>query len=471
MKNYKLAWRNIWRNRRRTLITVASVFFATFFALVMRSLQLGSYSHMFKNAIESYSGYIQVQQEDFWDNQTVDNCFETSPGLDSLLLSDPNVESLVPRFESFALASSGPLTKGVLVLGVDPQKEQEMNGLEDKIVRYRLTPEAIDRLKKRDDLPQKTKKILDLFENKSYSNDARLQLDLSVSDKEAAAILPIIKEESAFSNGRIKSGEPGAMIGDRLAGYLKLGIGDTIVLISQGYHGTTAAGKYAIKAIIRQPVPDIDSRVVYLPVDICQTLYNADSMLTSMVLMLKDTRDKSVDASMANLGNKISSPYRIIDWKKMNELMIQQMDADNKSGMIMIGILYLIIAFGVFGTVLMMTAERRREFGVLVAIGMQKKRLSGVLSLEMLYIGVLGIASGILAALPVIIFGYYNPIRFRGAMAKMWEDYGFDPVMAFSWIDNYFIWQAVIVAIIVLVAIIYPVGKIRRLEVINALKA
>ena len=52
----------------------------------------------------------------------------------------------------------------------------------------------------------------------------------------------------------------------------------------------------------------------------------------------------------------------------MNEVMVSQMDADNKSGMIMIGILYLVIAFGVFGTVLMLTAERRREFGVLVAI-------------------------------------------------------------------------------------------------------
>ena len=60
----------------------------------------------------------------------------------------------------------------------------------------------------------------------------------------------------------------------------------------------------------------------------------------------------------------------------MNKLMINQMDADSKSGMIMIIILYLVIAFGIFGTVLMMTAERRREFGVLVAIGMQKSKLA-----------------------------------------------------------------------------------------------
>src|SRR5512136_1349665 len=119
MKNYKIAWRNLWRNKRRTLITVASVFFAVFFALLMRSLQLGSYDHMFRNVIESYTGYIQVQHEDFKDDSSVDNAFDFTPGIQRVLMSDPNVTSIVPRFESFALASSGPLTKGVLVLGID----------------------------------------------------------------------------------------------------------------------------------------------------------------------------------------------------------------------------------------------------------------------------------------------------------------------------------------------------------------
>jgi len=147
MNNLKLAWRNLWRNRRRTLITSASIFFAVFFALVMRSLQLGSYDHMYKNAIESYSGYIQVQHKDFWDEKIVDNTFAYDQQLEQQLLADKNVEACIPRFESFALASNGPQTKGVLVMGVDPEKENHLSKVTDKMVKYRLSPEAIEKIR------------------------------------------------------------------------------------------------------------------------------------------------------------------------------------------------------------------------------------------------------------------------------------------------------------------------------------
>ena len=471
MNNFILAWRNLWRNRRRTMITSASVLFAVFFALLFRSLQLGSYDHMFRNAIETYTGYIQIQHRDFWDEKTVDNTFPYDSQKEQQLLSDENVVAAIPRFESFALASNGPQTKGVLVMGVDPEKEVHLSKVTDKMVKYRLTAESIEKISQDPNIPEKVKELALLFENAAYTTASRLQLDLGINDKDASQYMPSIERYAEFENGTIRMGEPGVWVGDKLSQYLQLGLGDTIVLISQGYHATTAAGKYEIKGIVKLPLPDLDNKIVYLPLDICQELYNAGGNLTSLALAVKDNDDKVIAETVARLSAVVTEDQKVMEWREMNEVMVSQMDADNKSGMIMIGILYLVIAFGVFGTVLMLTAERKREFGVLVAIGMQKKKLASIMTLEMLLIGMLGILAGAAVATLLILYGVEHPLIFKGEMAKMFEEYGMEPKMVFWSIDTYYIWQMVIVALMVFLALGYPIRKIFGMKVVNALRA
>jgi len=471
MNNLKLAWRNLWRNRRRTLITSASVLFAVFFALLFRSLQLGSYDHMYKNAIESYTGYIQVQHKDFWDEKIVDNTFPYDSQLEQQLLNDDNVVATIPRFESFALASNGPQTKGVLVMGIDPEKENHLSRVSDKMVKYRLTPETIEKIKQDPNITENVKELAFLFENSAYSNASRLQLDLGIKDKDAAEVMPAIERYTTFENGSIQMVEPGVWVGDKLSQYLQLGIGDTIVLISQGYHATTAAGKYEIKGIVKLPLPDIDNKIVYLPLDICQGLFNVEGNLTSLALAVNDNRDKTIEETVTRISAIVSENQKVMEWQEMNEVMVSQMDADDKGGQIMIGILYLVIAFGVFGTVLMLTAERKREFGVLVAIGMQKRKLASIMTLEMLLIGLLGILAGAIVASILILYGVEHPLIFKGETAKIFEEYGMEPKMVFWSIDTYYIWQIVIVAMMVLLAIGYPVRKIFGMKVVNALRA
>ena len=283
--------------------------------------------------------------------------------------------------------------------------------------------------------------------------------------------MPSIEQYARFENGSIQMGEAGAWVGDRLSQYLQLGIGDTIVLISQGYHATTAAGKFEIKGIVKLPLPDIDNKIVYLPLDICQGLFNAEGNLTSLALAVNENQDKSIARTVERISTLVSGDQKVMEWREMNEVMVSQMDADDKSGQIMLGILYLVIAFGIFGTVLMLTAERKREFGVLVAIGMQKKKLASIMTLEMLLIGLLGVLVGVAVASVFILYGVEHPLIFKGEMAKMFEEYGMEPKMAFWTIDSYYISQLVIVMVMVLLAIGYPLRKIFGMKVVNALRA
>jgi putative ABC transport system permease protein len=439
MKDYQLAWKNIWRNRRRTLITAASVFFAVFFALVMRSFQLGAYDRLFKNVIESYTGYLQLQHIDYFDDPNIDNSFE--------------------------------IDQGVIVLGIDPQEEDKVMSVKGKLVKYRLTPEVVESLQI-ETLPDKTKKLLDLFTNESYSSDARLMLDLSISDEDSTTILPVIRRQASFKNdylGGVKASE--VLIGDGLSEYLKAGVSDTIVLFGQGYHGTTAAGKYVVKGIIKLPSPDIDNVIVYIPIETARELYAASGMATSAVISLKSNSDDDISETGNRLKNIISEPMTIKTWQELNALLVNQMEADNRSGMIMIAVIYLVIAFGVFGTVLMMMAERRREFGMLVSIGMKKGKLAKVVSFEMLFIGLIGVVAGVIVSLPLVFYGNMHPLRFTGEFARMYEDYGFEPVMPTMLPDTFYIWQVVVVLIILVIAISFSTRKIFKLNVINALRA
>ncbi len=470
MTDSQLAWRNLWRNRKRTLITAASVFFAIFFALLMRSFQLGAYDAMFRNIIESYTGYLQLQHTDYFDDPVLDNAFEIDQSTLDKIKADPNVNDVVPRLESFSLAAVGSRTQGVMVMGIDPEGEDRVSGIRNKLVRYKLTGEAIEELKNAD-IPDRTKKLLDVFSNESYSSDGRLMLDLGISDEDTAGLLPVIRKHASFRNAYFSNDDlSGVIIGNGLSKYLKAETGDTVVLVGPGYHGTSAAGKYVVRGIVKLPAPDIDNLIVYIPVNAARELYAANGMATSAVIGLKNNEDEAIRQTEERLTGIIADPLVIRTWRQMNALLINQMEADNRSGIIMIGILYLVIAFGVFGTVLMMMAERRREFGMLVSIGMQRRKLAKVVSFEMLLIGFLGVVAGVIASLPIILYGNAHPLRFRGQMARMYEDYGFDPVMPTLMPDTYFLWQVVVVLIILLIAISFSVRKIFRINVISSMR-
>lgn len=426
---------------------------------------------MYKNAIESYSGYIQLQGKDWWDEKTIDNSFTYTEEINKLLLTDENVNATIPRVESFALASSGSTTKGVMVLGVDPKKELYLSDLNKNRVIYQLTPDAVEKIKSDDLFPDKSKEVADLFVGNCFTNNERLMLDLGISLEESDIYLPSLKKYASYESMSLKLGEPGVWLGYKLAQFLNLNTGDTIVLFGQGYHGISAAGKYEIKGLMRLPAPEMNSSVVYMPFDIAQNLYGCQGNITSLIVNLKDNDDKAVEATGKRLSEIVPEETRIIDWKEMNEIMISQMEADNTSGIFMLGILYLVISFGVIGTVLMMTAERKREFGVLVAIGMQKTKLASIISYEMIYIGLLGIAFASIICIPIITYGTYHPYVFKGEVAYMMEDYGFEAQLVFQPAGLYVLWQAFIVALMVGVSLISPVRKILGLKVVTALRA
>jgi ABC-type lipoprotein release transport system permease subunit len=471
MKFLKIAWRNLWRNKRRTAITTASILFAVFFALFMRSFQLGFYDHMIKNAIESFSGFLQVQQVDYQDDPSLENTFVCTDSLINSIKDIKGIKAVVPRIESFALASSGNQTKGVLVIGIDPEREKDLSNPEHFLVRYQLTKRVIAGLKENKNLSESIKEKLELVSNKSYTNLGTLAMDMDIDEAKNKGYLEVIGKASMILGSYLRKEDDGVLVSDRLSKYLELSVGDTLILMGQGYHGATAAGLYPVRGIVKIPSPELDNKLIYMDLPYAQSFAGLENRITTLAINLDDNSEKNMLEYQKLLNQKLTNPkIHVKNWMEFDEVLKQQIEGDNQSGQAFMALLYFIIFFGIFGTVLMMIHERFREFGVLVAVGMRKTRLAVIFIYEMFLMGILGVAAGMIISLPFLFYFHNHPIRLTGELAQVMEDMGFEAVMPLAWIDMYVLWQGLIVALMVVLACMYPLRKVFKLKVVDALR-
>ena len=402
---FKLAWRNIWRNKRRTIITIVSIVFAVILSSLMRSMQLGSYERMIDNSVRFYTGYIQIHKLGYWDEQVLDNAFSPPRGLQEQIESLDGVEATVPRLESFALASYGTRTRGALVIGMDPEKESHLTEMEKKIT----------------------------------------------------------------EGSKVGLNDPGVVIGSGLADYLNMKVGDTLVLISQGYHGVNAAGKYAVAGLVEFGLPQLTNQVVFMPLPAAQYFYGAEGLLTA-IAVVTDQPNKVAAIQEAILRDVDTTAYEVMGWKTMMPELIQGIEIDNISGIIMLLLLYLVIGFGMFGTFLMMTKERLYEFGVMLSVGMHRSRLQLSIFSEIVMLAILAVLTGFALSLPVINYFSSNPISLPDEYKTAFEKFDIEPIYAFSNEPIVFTSQAWVVFFMALVLSAYPLYKIWKIDPVTAMR-
>jgi ABC-type lipoprotein release transport system permease subunit len=402
---FQLAWRNLWRNRKRTLISVSSVFLAVFLALLTRSMQLGSYTFMIQNVVRLSTGYLQIHEKGYWEKRSIDLAFQDEPTLRARLLALDHVTQVIPRLQTFLLAASAHATRGALLQGINPREEETMNGLSKKLI-----------------------------------------------------------------SGSYLDGEgQGALLAEGLAKYLGLDVGDTLVLYGMGYHGTTAAGQFRVQGIVHFSLPEINSSFVYLNLPEAQSLLVMPGMVNSLSVMLDGPR--SEDRALSSVRGMFGAQYEVMTWQQMMPELVQGIAVDNAGGIIMLAILYLVVGFGIFGTVMMMTLERRREFGVLLAIGMKRARLALTSLTEAVLLSLIGVGAGILAAFPFMAYFTADPIHLSGGAAEAMRQLGLEPLLPLSVQPSIFLSQTIAVLVMALISSIYPLLVLRQMEPVQAMRS
>lgn len=402
----KIAWRNIWRNKRRTVLTAASIFFAVFFAVSINSLNRGIFDKMIGDTLSFYLGFAQVHQEGYWEERSLDKSFILTDDLKTQLESTKGIDGLVPRLESFALASFGKITKSSMVVGVSPTEEDRLTGLAGRVQ----------------------------------------------------------------SGEYLKDGDEAVLISAGLADKLKMNVNDTIVLISQGYHGVNAAGKYAVKGIVQFGSPELNSTMIYMPLKTAQWFYGADQLINSVVLDIDNKR--ATEKALAALSTQLDTvAYELMDWKAMMPELMEMKSLKESSNFISIMILYLIVSFGIFGTILMMTKERMYEFGVLLSIGMKRGQLALAVWVETLMLGLLGALVGVFLSYGLMYYLMVNPIEVTDPnMVETYAKFGIEPLLPASVDGDLFYVQAGVVLLITTFLALYPCWKIWRMKPVESMR-
>lgn len=472
MNYFKLATRNLLRNKRRTIITISSILFALFFATLMRSFQLGTYSLIINNAIESYSGHLQVQQTDYADDPSLNNTFVQDSAFISICRKIANIKAVAPRLETFSLASSGNLTKGALVLGIDPKAENQFSNPQKKLVKYHLTDSIIKLIAGKQNIPENTVKALSQVIGKYYVSKDKLKESIHNLEIEIDTnLINLIAEKSRIVTRFFNSSDSAVVISSGLAKFLNISVGDSIILMGQGYHGMPAAGIFPVCGIIRISNPDLNNKVAYMPLQLAQEFTGCIDRISYWTINLYSSDDENIIRTQDKLEETISDQtLSVKTWKELNRALVQQIESDNQSGIIILVILYFVIFFGIFGTVIMMVHERTHEFGVLVSLGMQKHKLSILITVEMLLIGLIAITLGLLLSLPIIYYYHINPITLTGDTAKSMLEMGFEPLLPMAPFGSYVYTQVVTVMAMIIAATIYPARRILKLKEIEALR-
>jgi len=406
----KMAWRNIWRNSRRSVLTILAILFATMLLVFMLSFQFGSYDTMINTAVKIHTGHVQVQAEGYRDKMDVRLAVPDPGAVDDVIKDIPGIEAYTSRANAFSLVSSSDRTYGVLLTGIDPEREAKVSTLKKLVRRGEyLAPGDTDM----------------------------------------------------------------ALVGELLARNLKVDIGDELVVLGQGRDGSVAASVLKVKGIFRSGEDKFDRNSVQMPLGYFQDVFSMGGAVHEVVVLGRSLEGvKEIKRSLGSGVRGIDSDGNLVvlDWMELMPGLVQSIKLDLVSGLIMYFILIVVVAFSILNTFLMAIFERKREFGVIMAIGMTPRRLMKSLFLESVMITLIGIILGIISGGLVTWYFQVHGILISGA-SEVLSQYGLPdrlyPQLSVLSVSI----GAGIVLIITILTAIYPVLKVRLLRPVEAMTA
>ena len=356
---FHLAWRNLWRNRRRTWLTAGAIAFSTTLLVGWVPLQFGAYEIMINASLNVFPGHAQVQRPGYQDKPKIRNAIDDAEALAQKLRNSNQFVGVSARAQGFALLSSGTRSYGAQVIGVEPSYEGS------------------------------TSSIPGLVKQGRY-----------LSSLDAQEIV----------------------IGSTLARNLKLKVGDEVTILGGAKDGSVAAAILPVVGIFKSGSNELDRFFSEIPLRTFQEIFSMGASAHTITIVGKTVEEQTQLLEAVNEGIKGREDVVVLGWEQLVPGLKEGIQVDKVSGFIFLGILVAVVVFSILNTFLMSVLERTRELGLMLALGSRPKRIAGLMMLESTLLTLLGLGIGIVIGSLLVYWAHVEGFAYPG-MEDLAEQY------------------------------------------------
>ncbi|MBE0571192.1 MAG: ABC transporter permease [Ignavibacteriaceae bacterium] len=398
-----LAWRNIWRNKRRSLIIIAAIAVGLLCGLFASAVMFGMGESLINSTIDRDLGHIQIHTKAFEDDKLLTDTIPSVQKVLSDIKSQPNLIGASARLIIEGMISSATSSGGVRITGIIPEDEKKVTSIHNQIVAGSY------------------------FENEDANQ---------------------------------------IVLGLKLAENLGIRERSKVVLSFQGLDGTIIYGAFRVTGIFRTESTMFDRSTVFIQENDILSLLSTEPIYHEIAVRLNSVQN--VDTVYANLRKKFDD-LSIKSWKElapelklMDEMIGLQLN-------IFLGVILFALLFGITNTMLMSVMERIREFGVLMAVGMKRRKVFSMIILETIILSLVGGVVGmILASITIAYFGFagINLSAFAAGLSEWGLGTILYPVLPIS----FYLSITVMILLTAVFSAIYPAIKAIKLKPATAIR-
>jgi putative ABC transport system permease protein len=401
---FQIAWRNIWRNKSRSLVVISSIIIGVWAGIFILAFIWGLYQNNINESVFKQLSHIQIHHPTFLEENDSKYTLSNSNEIVNSLEADDRITSVSLRVISTGMISSPTTASGVKIYGIHPTTE-----------------------------------IIQIALNES------------------------VKEGAYFDSGK----ENEILIGEKLSKKLKIKLKSKVVLTFTNVQSEIVSGAFRVGGIYRTKNISLDEVNVYVQQNYLRELLELDASQSNEIAIL--IKDEGQLDSIKKLATNLVSEGIIEDWKELSPELGMIIESFNLYTYILTGIILLALTFGIINTMLMSVLERIRELGMLMAIGMNKRKIFLMIMLETFYLTLLGCPIGLFIGwLSVTLLGKIgiDIAMFSEGLAS----YGFNSMIYPSLENENYIIIGSMCLITAILSAIYPAYKALQLNPSEAIR-